>query len=150
MEKKIKKKAEKIIKEFFKKTTFDVNVEVQEEADALKVKVASEEGQTLIGQGGGLLGDFQKILGRILRKQLDQEIFLHLDINQYKESKEKYLFQLARELADKVSLEGKEHVLFPMTAFERRVVHTALLERGDVSTESRGEGKERRVVIKPV
>jgi len=150
MEKKIKKKTEKIIREFFKKTTFDVGVNVEEEANILKVKIASEQGQALIGQSGGLLGDFQKILGRILRKQLDQEIFLRLDINQHKESKEKYLFQLAKELADKVSLEGKEHVLFPMTAFERRVIHTALSEREDVSTESRGEGKERRVVIKPV
>ena len=149
MDKKHKKKAEKIIKEFIKKSTFDFDFEMKDEEDCLNLKLSSEEGQVFIGQQGVILSDLQSILGRIIRKQIDSPLYLNVDINQYKENKEKYLQGLAQETANRVSLEHKEQSLFPMNAFERRVIHLELQKRSDIKTESIGIGSQRRVVVKP-
>ncbi len=149
MDKKHKKKAEKIIKEFIKKSTFDFDFEMKDEEDCLNLKLSSEEGQVFIGQQGVILSDLQSILGRIIRKQIDSPLYLNVDINQYKENKEKYLQGLAQETANRVSLEHKEQALFPMNAFERRVIHLELQKRSDIKTESIGIGSQRRVVVKP-
>jgi len=143
------RKAKKIIKEFLKKTTLDIDFDIKEEKDALLIDLKSEEAQVLIGQGGKMLSELQMILGRILRKQLDEQIYLHVDINQYKANKEKYLKELAKETADKVALGRKEQILFPMNSFERRVVHMELAEREEIKTESIGSGLDRRVIIRP-
>ncbi|MDD5433753.1 MAG: hypothetical protein PHE77_03845, partial [Candidatus Pacebacteria bacterium] len=45
---------------------------------------------------------------------------------------------------------GREKVLFPMNAFERRIIHTELAKRSDVTTESTGAGDNRKVVVRPV
>ena len=143
------RKAKKIIKEFLKKTTLDIDFDIKEDKDALLIDLRSEEAQVLIGQGGKMLSELQMILGRILRKQLDEQIYLHVDINQYKANKEKYLKELAKETADKVALGRKEQILFPMNSFERRVVHMELAEREEIKTESIGSGLDRRVIIRP-
>ncbi|MEK9148295.1 MAG: R3H domain-containing nucleic acid-binding protein, partial [Patescibacteria group bacterium] len=55
----------------------------------------------------------------------------------------------AKNMAKKVRLYRTELVLKPMPAFERRIIHMALAEYPDITTESIGEGYSRRVVIKP-
>jgi len=151
MDKKIKKKAEKIIREFFKKTSFEVEFELKEasEENTLSLFLKTEEPQILIGERGRTLSESQMILGRILRKQLDEPFYLDLDINQYKENKTRYLRELANETADKVSLEKAPKELSPMSSYERRIIHLVLGERKDVKTESQGEEPRRRVVVRP-
>ena len=91
----------------------------------------------------------QMLLARIMKKQIDQDIKFEIDINQYKQSKNNYLKQMAAEIADRVALLKREEPLPAMNSYERRVVHMELSLREDVATESIGEGEERRVVIKP-
>ena len=77
------------------------------------------------------------------------DFYLNLDINGYKQSKIEYLKKTAGEIADEVSLTKEERILSPMSAYERRVIHTELSQREDIVTESQGEGMARRIVIKP-
>ncbi|MFH1451313.1 MAG: R3H domain-containing nucleic acid-binding protein, partial [bacterium] len=74
---------------------------------------------------------------------------IDIDINNYKKGKADYLKEMAREVADEVSLTKKEKWLSPMPAYERRIVHMELSLRPGVVTESHGEGPERRIVVKP-
>ncbi len=150
MDKKSQKQAEKIIKEFFEKMGFEVEIDSQELIDnTLSFNLLAKEPQIIIGEKGKTLIEIQKVLGKMLRKKLEEQVYLDLDINQYKKNKTKYLKELAQELANRVALEKRERPLFPMSAYERRIIHTELAGREDVTTESRGEGLERRVVIKP-
>lgn len=143
-------KIEDIVEKFFKKMTLPVQVKQQEQQDnVLKISLVSPEAQILIGQQGRTLDDVQCVLARIIRKHLAQEIFLDIDINGYKKDKEQRFRDLANEAADEVSSSGKEKMLFPMTAFERRIIHTELMKRNDVKTESIGENENRRVVVMP-
>ena len=60
-----------------------------------------------------------------------------------------YLKDMAKNLADQVSLTKEEKILPPMSAYERRIIHAELAQRTDVITESQGDGFDRHVVIKP-
>jgi spoIIIJ-associated protein len=149
--KKKEKVIKKIVEEFFKKTSFNVGIEVEEQDDSsVAVNLKTDEPQVLIGEGGKTLACFQTLLSKIARRKLEIPTYLNLDINDYKKKKLEYLKDIARNYADEVSLSKKEKELAPMPAFERRIIHMEIKERSDVSTESRGYGPERKVVIKPV
>ncbi|OIO45474.1 hypothetical protein COU05_03545 [bacterium (Candidatus Gribaldobacteria) CG10_big_fil_rev_8_21_14_0_10_37_21] len=166
MKTKIQKQIQKITEEFFKKAgfsaVFDValnEVQEQEEKDILgdlsdntgwqvDLRIDSQEAQALIGKQGQTLADLQCLLKRIFKKKVGLNIFLRLDVNQYRANKERYLKGLANESADKVALEKKECVLPEMSSFDRRVIHLALENRSDVTTESIGESPNRKIVIK--
>lgn len=140
----------KTVEEFFQKTTFDVQVEVlAEEEGAVPVNLKTEDPQILIGEGGQTLAEIQHLLKAILKRKISEPFYINLDINNYKQKKYEYLREIARSAADEVALTKKEKELAPMPAHERRIIHLALSERSDVSTESIGEEPGRRVVVRP-
>jgi hypothetical protein len=73
-----------------------------------------------------------------------------VDINNYRKEREELIIKLAKAAARKVITEKKEVALPPMNAYERRIIHSELAVHPDIKTESQGEGKERRVIIKPI
>ena len=140
----------KTIKEFFEKTTFNVEVEILPEKEGtIPIFLKTEEPQILIGEGGQTLTEIQHLLKAILRRKITEMFYIDLDINDYKKQKKEYLKELAISTADEVALSKKQKELPPMSAYERRIIHMELAERGNVVTESFGEGEERRIVIKP-
>jgi len=140
----------KTIKEFFEKTSFEVEAEVLPfEEKTLPVKIKTEEPRILIGQNGQTLAEIQHILKAILRRKIPEQFYLNIDINDYKKKKTEYLKETAISLADEVALTKKEKMLTAMSAYERRIVHLELAERKDITTESIGQDPERRVVIRP-
>jgi len=150
MDKKIQKKIEKILKDFFKKSTFEVDCKIGELKDNnLEVELKTDEADILIGPQGKTLHALQVILGRIIRKQFEDRIYLDIDINNYKQNKVKYLEEMAKNIADKVALNHVPETLAAMSSYERRIIHMALAERTDIATESTGDETERRVIINP-
>lgn len=158
------KKIKESTKEFFEKITSivysieanlpyaDKNIfkgEGQTAIDTIELNIRIEEPQILIGEKGQTLFEIQRLLKIILNKKLQKIFYLNLDINNYKKKKIEYLKDLANNLADEVCLIKEERVLFPMPACERRIIHTELIGRTDILTESQGDGENRRVVIKP-
>jgi len=145
------KKIKKITKDFFEKTTFEVEIEFLPQKDlTLPISLKMEEPQILIGEGGQTLAEIQHLLKAILkRKVIEENFYIDLDINNYKKKKIEYLKELARSAADEVALTKKEKTLLPMPAYERRIVHLELASRADVTTESIGQEPERKVVISP-
>jgi spoIIIJ-associated protein len=120
-----------------------------EEKDVVSLDIKLDEPQILIGQGGQTLFEIQRILRAVLSRKLQKFFYLDLDINDYKKKKVEYLKDLAKSSADQASLTKEEKALPPMSSYERRIVHAELAQRTDVSTESRGVGLDRRIVIKP-
>lgn len=144
-------KIKETVKEFFEKTDFKVEVEVLPELEeqTLPIKLKAEEPQILIGEGGQTLAEIQHLLKLILKRKITEPFYIDLDINDYKKKKQEYLREMARSVADEVSLTKKEKILSPMPAYERRIIHLELAGREDVVSESMGQEPERRVVIKP-
>jgi spoIIIJ-associated protein len=73
-----------------------------------------------------------------------------LDVNSYLQDKNKSIINLAKSLAQQAVSEKRAVVMRPMSAYERRIVHMELAHNDKITTESMGEGEDRRVVIRPV
>ena len=102
----------------------------------------------LIGYHGDNLQALQILLSGI-KTRGEGGIRVFLDIDGYKASRNQAIVELANKTAEQaVKIERNIH-LDPMSAYERRIVHTTLQEREDVTTESTGEGEKRHVVVKP-
>ncbi len=134
-------KIKKIIQEFTKLIGVEIE-EISSEQDHLYVNLKA------FGLGEAL-EDIQYLLRKIIKKQTDEFYYLNLDINGFKKKKEKELKQAVQVVADRVALLKEEKVLNPMSSYERRIIHLELEKREDVKTESVGEGKERKVIIRP-
>jgi len=143
-------KIKETVKEFFKKTTFEVEIEFgSEKEESLSIRLKTEEPQILIGEGGQTLSEIQHLLKAMLRRKISAPFYIDVDVNDYKKKKVEYLKELARTTADEVSLTKKDKELSPMPAYERRIIHLELINREDVMTESAGREPERRLIIRP-
>lgn len=148
----IKEEPEEILKKFLKdillRLGLRAKVRMLREGENIKVSIEGENLGELIGPGGRTLSSLEFILRLFaVKNQISKTIIL--DIDHYRERKEKYLSELAKKIAERVKKEGKEYYLKPMSARERRIIHITLQDDPDVITYSVGEEPERRVVIAP-
>lgn len=136
---------------FFDTATFkadDIDISFRENVFMVCLKM--NDPKILIGEKGQTLSEIQHLLRLLLRKKMGDDIFIEIDINDYKEKKKRALQDMVKDVADEVVFYKKEKVLPRMNPYERRIVHMALKERNDVQTESIGEGFSRKVVVKPI
>lgn len=144
-------KIKEVVQVFFKKTGLEVEIEVENFKDStLPINLKMEEPQILIGERGQTLAEIQHLLKAILKKQITSEapFYINLDINDYKKKKIEYLKEMARTVADEVSLNKREKHLPSMPSYERRIIHLELASRSDIVTESIGQEPERKIVIR--
>ena len=131
-------------------TDITVHCQMIDEA-TMRVDVnAGEPGRLLIGAQGTHLAAFQHIVRCLLRKQMETPVRVVVDVNGYRQRREKGLLDLAQGMARRAQQTGRTVVLQPMSAADRRAIHTALAEQVNVTTESQGEEPNRRVVVRPV
>ena len=93
------------------------------------------------------MNSLQVILLTIANKGKESNIKVILDIGNYKETRKKTLEELAEKVGRNVMKTGKSITLEPMTAYERKIIHTKLQDSEFVKTYSIGEDDKRRVVI---
>ena len=102
----------------------------------------------LIGFHGDNIQSLQILLSG-LKTRGEGALRLFLDVDGYKANRNQSIIDLANKTAEQaIKIERNIH-LDPMNAYERRIVHTTLQDREDVTTESTGEGEKRHVVVKP-
>lgn len=111
---------------------------------------AGDEGKLLIGVQGANLDALQHIVRCVLRKHLNENVRVSVDVNGYRMRREQNLLGFAEEVARRAQKTGRPVALSPMSALDRRTIHAALASHKEVTTESMGDGKDRRVVIRPV
>jgi len=140
----------KIVDEFFQRVGFETETEIKNpQENIVSINLKMSEPKILIGEKGRTLAEIQHLLRAIVARKIEETVLIDLDISDYKKKKYQYLKELARSLADEVSLTKREKVLFPMPASERRIVHLELAARTDITTESSGKDPERKIVIRP-
>lgn len=123
---------------------------VSEDEEKLLVEVYGEDVGSLIGRRGKTLSDIQYVLNVVIRRQFaGLHKMVVVDIEKYRERREKTLTQLARNVANKVSKEGYEQALEPMSPQERRIVHIALQDYEGIKTYSEGDEPYRKVIVAP-
>jgi spoIIIJ-associated protein len=115
----------------------------------IHVDIRGSDLSVLIGRRSETLSAFQYIASLIVGKEEQQFVQLTVDVEGYRDRREKQLVQMAKRMADQVSKSGRRQTLEPMPSAERRIIHIALRDHPDVKTESTGEEPYRKVMILP-
>lgn len=144
---KAKENIEEFIKALIEKLPEDIKYSIKSDKNGLKVELTGEDIGYLIGYRGETLYAIQNILSSVAGKGIQNRVRVILDIEGYKNKREKTLEDLAKKVAYTVIKTKKPVKLEPMTAYERKIIHSILQENNKVETNSVGEEPHRRIVI---
>ena len=138
-----------VIQEILARMEIDAEVETREMESGAIFNLKTQDSGMLIGQYGANLAALQHLARILVFKKLHEPVHFVIDVEGYKNSREEFLRELARQAAERVRSTHETLILKPMSSYERRVVHAEISDLPDVTTESIGEDPERRIVIKP-
>ncbi len=124
----------------------DVKI-AQEDKDSINVYIYGDNLSHLIGKNGNVMRCIELILNVSMNRGREKRSRICLDICDYRQKRESYLKKLALKTADEVVRKNKEIILPPLPPFERKIIHVSLLYNNNVTTYSKGDGKNRRVVV---
>jgi spoIIIJ-associated protein len=115
----------------------------------IRVDIRGNDLSVLIGRHSETLNAFQYIASLVVGKEVGEWVQLSVDVEGYRDRREKQLIQMAKRMAEQVAKSGRRQSLEPMPSGERRVIHIALRDHPDVLTESSGVEPHRKITIVP-
>lgn len=115
--------------------------------EAVIIKVDGDKLGALIGRRGETMESLSYLASLVANRMEGDYLKLGLDVAGYRGKREQDLTALAQRIGDKVRRTGRAFAMEPMNPYERRIIHSAITEMEGLRSESRGEGKDRRVVI---
>ena len=115
----------------------------------IMIDIQGDDLSFLIGRHSEVLHSLQYITSLIVGREVGHWVPLVIDVQGYRERRERQLRQMAARMADQVIKTGRRISLEPMSATERRIIHLALRDNNQIMTESIGEEPNRKVVIYP-
>jgi len=127
----------------------DISLEANTDERNIRIKIESEEAGLIIGRKGSTLDAIQFLVQRIVDRTVRGQRII-LEAGGYREQHEEQIEALAKEAAEAARDQGRSQAIENLTGAERRIVHMVLQEDDSVTTESRGEGEDRILVISPV
>lgn len=120
-----------------------------DDAPTIFIDVLGRDLGMLIGRRGDHLAQFQYMINLIANRRIGEWSRVVVDIEGYRTRREESLIGLADRVARQVARSGRPIVLEPMPPNERRIIHIMLRDHQDVTTESSGEGFDRRITVQP-
>lgn len=137
----------KFLDEFLGKIGENIKYKINKNEFGLEIIIEGKEAGILIGYRGETLYSLQTLISSVANKNSDEKIRILLDIEDYKQKREKTLSDLALKISKTVEKTRKPVTLEPMQAYERKIIHASLQNSSKVKTESIGEEPRRRVII---
>ena len=125
------------------------NVEVLSKELPLGLNINGDDLGILIGRRGQTLVALEYITKLITVQRLKAWVPLTVDVGGYKRRRRDSLQKLALYLAEQVKSKHRAMPMEPLPADERRIIHLALADHPDVTTQSIGDGENRKIVILP-
>ena len=132
---------------------FGINVLVESSVDEDEGVILLDVPSThmngfLIGQDGENLRAMQNLVNSALRCSGYEEAHVNVDIAGYKRQRNQRLERDVQQRIETVQQSGEDYELQPMNAYDRRIAHRVVGEAKGVESESTGQGKDRKVVIR--
>lgn len=125
------------------------STELVREAEKIEINVTAANTNAVIGKRGAMLDAVQTIAGAVANTGRKEYKRVVVDCENYRENREETLRRLADNLAQKAVRYEKKLKLEPMNPYERRIIHAALSENPDVTTQSEGKEPYRYIVVIP-
>jgi len=143
-------KMEQILRKAIELICLGEKIEIDTDSKELKLSVYGEDLGIAIGRDGRNMQAIEYIINLIGKRKGLTERNVTIDIKDYRKKKIGKIKKTAIAMAKKAINEGRKIALRPMSAYERKVIHNALSEFKDVTTRSRYEEPNRRIIIYPV
>ena len=125
----------------------DVTFSAVQKGEATIIRLDGEKLGALIGRRGETMESLSYLASLVANRLEGDYIKLGLDVAGYRDKRESDLTALAQRIGAKVRRTGRSFAMEPMNPYERRIIHSAIGKMEGVRSESKGEGRDRRVVI---
>ncbi len=125
----------------------DVTFSAVQKGEATIIRLDGEKLGALIGRRGETMESLSYLASLVANRLEGEYIKLGLDVAGYRGKRESDLTALAQRIGAKVRKTGRSFAMEPMNPYERRIIHSAIGKMEGVRSESKGEGRDRRVVI---
>ena len=125
----------------------NVTFSAVQKGEATIIRLDGEHLGALIGRRGETMESLSYLASLVANRLEGDYIKLGLDVAGYRDKRESDLTALAQRIGDKVRKTGRSFAMEPMNPYERRIIHSAISKMEGVRSESKGEGRDRRVVI---
>ncbi len=137
-----------VLDELLKGIGIKANIETKVRDSQIKYEIFSQNNSMLIGKKGHILDSIQTYLRQAIYNAVDIFVNVSVDVEKYKEKQIYFLEKKVRKIAKEVTASKGEVKLDPMDAYTRKLVHDALQDFKNISTDSEGEEPNRHIVIK--
>ena len=125
----------------------NVTFSAVQKGEATIIRLDGEKLGALIGRRGETMESLSYLASLVANRLEGDYIKLGLDVAGYRDKRESDLTALAQRIGAKVRRTGRSFAMEPMNPYERRIIHSAISKMEGVRSESKGEGRDRRVVI---
>lgn len=125
----------------------NVTFSAVQKGEATIIRLEGEKLGALIGRRGETMESLSYLASLVANRLEGDYIKLGLDVAGYRDKRESDLAALAQRIGNKVRKTGRSFAMEPMNPYERRLIHSAISKMEGVRSESKGEGRDRRVVI---
>lgn len=125
----------------------NVKFSAVQKGEATIIRLDGEKMGALIGRRGETMESLSYLASLVANRLEGDYIKLGLDVAGYRDKRESDLTALAQRIGAKVRRTGRSFAMEPMNPYERRIIHSAIGKMEGVRSESKGEGRDRRVVI---
>jgi spoIIIJ-associated protein len=122
---------------------------VVETPELLRVDLSGEGGEWLVRKRGETLNALQHIVSTVFRDDLPEDQRLAVDCLGFRQDKDAELRRMAQFITEKAVTSRTTQEMGPLNPYERRIVHMAVAERGDATSESIGDAFMKTVMISP-
>lgn len=142
-------KAKDLLEGILQRIPLECQVTVNETAEKIILNIEGDNSGLLIGKRGQNIDALQYILNKAINKLHTDHKMIMIDSGEYRKRREEFLLGLAERIREKVKKTMKPVSIGHMNAHDRRLIHMVLQEDDSLITQSRGEGKFRKIVILP-
>ena len=125
----------------------DVTFSAIQKGEATIIRLDGDKMGALIGRRGETMESLSYLASLVANRMEGDYIKLGLDVAGYRGKRENDLTALAQKIGQKVRRSGRCFSMEPMNPYERRIIHSAISQMEGLRSESKGEGKDRHVVI---
>lgn len=129
--------------------TPELEIEHQDESIQVQLNLPPEESGVIIGYRGEVLNSIQLVLSLMTQSHFDDWYPVRLNINDYREKRNKAIENLAETTASRVLDTNQPVRLTNLSSYERRLIHTILSENDQITTHSEGEDPNRVLIVSP-
>jgi len=142
-------KAQEVLENILERFGAETSVLTEEDSESITLNIKGDGSGILIGRKGQTLDALQYVVNKIVHRSPNVTKQVIVDTEGYREKRKETLLDLAKRLSEQAKTREGPVSTSPLNPFERRIIHLAIQDDDDLTTQSTGEGIYRSVVISP-